>query len=62
LPPEAATTASPKCPRLSSKRAPIGSNRDDFDVLENGGVVGRIFLSLAAPQELSLVWASGHYS
>jgi hypothetical protein len=30
-------------PSLILKRAPIGWNEDDFDVLENGVVVGRIF-------------------
>jgi hypothetical protein len=28
---------------LILKRAPIGDNQDDYDVLENGVVVGRIF-------------------
>jgi hypothetical protein len=26
------------------KRSPIGSNQDDFSVLEDGVVIGRIFL------------------
>jgi hypothetical protein len=30
---------------------------DDYDVLENGVLVGRLFLSPAAPRDL---WASGH--
>jgi hypothetical protein len=29
--------------RLILKRAPIGDNRDDYAVLEDGVVVGRIF-------------------
>jgi hypothetical protein len=29
-------------------------------VLEDGGVVGRIFLSSGAPQERPWMWASGH--
>ena len=28
---------------LILKRAPIGWNQDDFDVLENGKIIGRIF-------------------
>ena len=34
---------------LILKRAPIGDNQDDYDVLENGVVVGRIFLVPTAP-------------
>jgi hypothetical protein len=35
--------------------------RDDgYDVLENGVVVGRIFLSPAAPQDRPWMWARGH--
>jgi hypothetical protein len=33
---------------------------DDHDVLENGVVVGRIFLSPGAPQHRQWMWASGH--
>jgi hypothetical protein len=33
---------------------------DDYDVLENGKVVGRIFLSPAAPAGRQWMWASGH--
>jgi hypothetical protein len=33
---------------------------DDYDVLEDGVVVGRIFLSPGAPQERPWMWASGH--
>jgi hypothetical protein len=32
---------------------------DDYDVLENGVVAGRIFLS-AAPRNRPWMWASGH--
>jgi hypothetical protein len=42
------------------KRAPIGSNQDDFDVLRNGVIVGRIFLVPIAPQDRPWMWASGH--
>jgi hypothetical protein len=33
---------------------------DDYDVLENGVVVGRICKELAAPPGRSWGWASGH--
>lgn len=33
---------------------------DDYDVLENGVVVGRIFLSPAAPRGRPWMWASRH--
>jgi hypothetical protein len=33
---------------------------DDFDVLEAGVVVGRIFFSPVAPQDRPWMWASGH--
>jgi hypothetical protein len=45
---------------LILKRAPIGPNLEDFDVLEDGVVVGRIFLSPGAPQDRQWMWASGH--
>jgi hypothetical protein len=41
--------------QLILKREPIDSNSEDYDVLEDGGVVGRIFLSPGAPQ------TRGHY-
>jgi len=34
---------------LILKRAPIGDNQDDYDVLENSVVVGRIFAVPTAP-------------
>jgi hypothetical protein len=37
---------------------PIGPNRHDFDVLADGAVVGRIFLSSGAPQDRPWMWAS----
>jgi hypothetical protein len=37
--------------QLILKRNSIGQNPDDFDVLENGVVVARLFLSPAAPQD-----------
>jgi hypothetical protein len=45
---------------LILKRAPIGSNQDDFDVLEDGVVVGRIFKVPVPPQDRPWMWASGH--
>jgi hypothetical protein len=45
---------------LILKRAPIGQNLEDNDVLDNGVVVGRIFLSPSAPQARPWMWASGH--
>jgi hypothetical protein len=42
------------------KRAPIGPNLEDYEVLEGGVVVGRIFTSPAAPQDRQWMWASGH--
>jgi hypothetical protein len=39
---------------------PSGEWRDDdYDVLEDGVVVGRIFLSPGAPQDRPWMWASG---
>jgi hypothetical protein len=46
--------------QLILKRAPIGDNLDDFDVLENGIVVGRIFKVPVAPRDRPWMWASGH--
>jgi hypothetical protein len=45
---------------LILKRAPIGDNQDDYSVLENGVVVGRIFTVPTAPQGRPWMWASGH--
>jgi hypothetical protein len=46
--------------RLILKRAPIGWNQDDFDVVEDGVIVGRIFKVPIAPQDRHWMWASGH--
>jgi hypothetical protein len=35
---------------LILKRAPVGDNSDDYSVLENGVVVGRIFKAQVAPE------------
>jgi hypothetical protein len=46
---------------LILKRAAIGTNVEYYDVLEDGRVVGCIFLSQAAPVAgRSWKWASGH--
>jgi hypothetical protein len=46
---------------LILKRAPIGWSQDDFTVLENGIVVGRIFfLDAVGPRGRPWMWASGH--
>src|SRR5262245_25569052 len=45
---------------LILKRAPIGDNQDDYSVLEDGVVVGRIFTVPTAPQGRPWMWASGH--
>ena len=47
-------------PPLILKRAPIGWNQDDYDVLEDGVIVGRIFKVPIAPQDQPWMWASGH--
>ena len=45
---------------LILKRAPIGDNQDNYDVLEKGIVVGRIFKSQLSLQDRPWKWASGH--
>ena len=46
---------------LILKRAPVGDNTEDYSVLENGVVVGRIFfLDAVAPEGRPWMWASGH--
>jgi hypothetical protein len=46
---------------LILKRAPIGWNQNDFDVLENGKIVGRIFfLDAVGPQGRPWMWTSNH--
>jgi hypothetical protein len=46
--------------RAHLKCAPIGWKRDDYDVLEDGVVVGRILKVPVAPQDRPWMWASGH--
>jgi hypothetical protein len=43
---------------LILKRAPIGDNQDDYAVLENGVVIGRIFTVPTAPQGRPWMWTS----
>ena len=45
---------------LILKRAPIGDNQDDYDVLENGVVVGRIFKVAVTPAGRPWMWANGY--
>src|SRR5262245_57827212 len=45
---------------LIFKRAPIGWNHDDYDVVDDGVIVGRIFKVPIAPREQTWMWASGH--
>ena len=45
---------------LILKRAPIGWNQDDYDVVEHGVIVGRIFKVPIAPKDRHWMWASGH--
>ena len=47
--------------QLILKRAPVGDNLDDFNVLEGGVIVGRIFfLDAVGPKDRPWMWASGH--
>jgi hypothetical protein len=46
--------------QLILKRAPVGDNPGDYSVLENGIVVGGIFLAPAAPAGRPWMWASGY--
>jgi hypothetical protein len=45
---------------LTLKRAPIGWKEDDYDVLENGVIVGRIFKVPIAPGNRQWMWTSSH--
>ena len=45
---------------LILKRAPFGWPQDDYDLVEDGVIVGRIFLSPAAPENRQWMWATGH--
>ena len=41
---------------LILKRAPVGDNPEDYSVLEEGVVVGRIFKSQVAPEGCPWMW------
>jgi hypothetical protein len=45
---------------LMLNHAPIGWNQDDYDVLEDGVIVGRIFKVPIAPQDHPWMCTSGH--
>jgi hypothetical protein len=45
---------------LILKRAPVGDNPEDYSVLEDGVVVGRIFTVPTAPPGRPWMWAGGH--
>jgi hypothetical protein len=54
-------SAQPLILKRASANRPSGQWRDDdYDVLENGVVVGRIFMVPVAPQGRPWMWASGH--
>jgi hypothetical protein len=46
--------------RASASRSSGQWRDDDYDVLEDGVVVGRIFMVPAGPQDRPWMWASGH--
>jgi hypothetical protein len=46
--------------RASLSRSSGQWSDDDYDVLENGVVVGRIFTSLVAPKEAPWLWSLAH--
>jgi hypothetical protein len=55
------TTKSLVLKRASASRSSGQWSDDDYDVLENGVVVGRIFLlGVVAPRGRPWMWASGH--
>jgi hypothetical protein len=57
----ASLDAGPADPQARLCKSPFSQwSDDDYDVLENSGGVGRIFLSSGAPQERPWMWASGH--
>jgi hypothetical protein len=54
------TTKSLVLKRASASRSSGQWSDDDYDVLENGVVVGRISKEQATPQGRPWMWASGH--
>jgi hypothetical protein len=48
-------------PLILKHGCPSRGRADDYDVMENGVVVGRIFkVAAAAPEGRPWMWASGH--
>jgi hypothetical protein len=45
---------------LILNRAPFGDNEDDYEVLDDGVIVGRIFKVPNAPPGRRWMWATGH--
>jgi hypothetical protein len=45
---------------LILRHAPIGWSQDDYDVLAEGVLVGRIFLTPAAPAGQQWMWTIGY--
>ena len=45
---------------LILKRAPLGWNQDDYDVLFDSVLVGHIVLSPAAPNDRQWMWSLDH--
>jgi hypothetical protein len=43
--------------RPKGERTPIGPNLEDYSVLEDGVIVGRIFKSPGAPKDRQWMWA-----
>jgi hypothetical protein len=45
---------------LTLKRAPIGPNEEDYEVLFDGVLVGRVVLSPFAPNDRQWMWSVDH--
>jgi hypothetical protein len=46
--------------QLILKRASVGSNQEDYDVLADDKVVGRIFLAARSPRGTAWMWTLAH--
>jgi hypothetical protein len=46
---------------LTLKRAPIGPNEEDYEVLFGGVLVGRVVLSPSAPNDRQWMWSVDHH-
>jgi hypothetical protein len=53
-------TAASGCGRATFLELGRVGEDDDYDVLENGAVVGHIFKEQVAPKDRPWMWASGH--